>query len=183
MTDRPKVLLVFFSRSGTTAEVAHLIADELECDIEELKESRDRSGGWGYVRSALGAVLGLRSALRPLARDPADYDLVVIGTPVWSGSVSTPVRTYLARQRGRFHRVGFFLTHSSTGRDRVFRQMAELAGAMPVGTLAVSAHDRCWGDGAYMAEQFTRMLRAFVPVLPVTPPRASQPRVLEQLVG
>jgi hypothetical protein len=28
--------------------------------------------------------------------DPNDYDLVLVGTPVWNASVSTPVRTYFA---------------------------------------------------------------------------------------
>jgi multimeric flavodoxin WrbA len=53
------------------------------------------------VRCAFDGVLGRKAALCAVLNDGADYDLVIVGTPVWGRSVSTPVHTYLERTRGQ----------------------------------------------------------------------------------
>jgi len=48
---RPKVLIVFFSRMGTTRLLAEAIARATHGDLEELKELRSRRGVFGWLRS------------------------------------------------------------------------------------------------------------------------------------
>jgi flavodoxin len=132
-----RCLVVYYSRTGNTRGVAVEIARRLSADLEQLTEPRDRRGVWGFLRSAFEARLGRTTTLRPIAKDPAAYDLVVVGTPVWSESVSCPVRTYLEHNRPRLPRVAFFLTHGGRGRQRVFGQMRDLAGRAPIAALAL----------------------------------------------
>lgn len=146
-----KVLVVFYSRTGNTRKVAEAIAAALRCEVEEIRDTRDRRSRWGYVRSALDALLRRTTTLAEPTRRPSDYDLVIVGTPVWVGSVSTPVRTYLARHRGAFRRVAFFLTQGGAGAERVFAQMEELTGLRPVGALALREAELfgpAWARGA-----------------------------------
>ncbi|HCO98308.1 MAG TPA: hypothetical protein DIT29_06260 [Pseudothermotoga sp.] len=60
--------------------------------------------------------------------DPGDYELVIIGTPIWAGRMSSPVRAYLLRFHGCFGKVAFFATSALGGHEKVFDEMAEIAG-------------------------------------------------------
>lgn len=132
-----KVLVVFYSRSGTTRRAAEAIARLLGGDLEEIYDTRNRQGLLGYLRCGFEAMLGRTPRLEGPRREPSAYDLVVIGTPVWVSSVSSPVRTYLAQEKGRFKQVAFFVTQGGGYNRQVFRQMAELVGKQPVGTFAI----------------------------------------------
>jgi flavodoxin len=135
----PRVLLVYYSRSGVTKRLAQIIEQQLECDIEELTDTRDRSGVIGYLRSVVDALNGSLTRLEPTRNDPSDYDLIVIGTPVWMWRVSSPVRTYITENAARFRNVAFFLTYFTSGSSRVHRQLADICGRQPVATLSVRA--------------------------------------------
>ena len=114
-----------------------MIEERLECDVEELADMRDRSGVIGYFRSALDAVTGSLTRLKLTVNDPSQYDLVVIGTPIWMWHVSTPVLTYLTENNRRLKNVAFFLTYLTSGSGRVSRQMADICDGQPVATLAL----------------------------------------------
>jgi len=135
-----KVLIVYYSRSGNTRSVAQALSIELGCANEELVDMRRRSGLLGIARSGIDGLLGRETALCAPLHAVSDYELVIVGTPVWNRSMSAPVRTYLGRNRGRFRSVAFFATHSF-GRARAFEQMAELAQKSPCATLVVTERE------------------------------------------
>ncbi len=132
-----KVLVVFYSRSGTTRRAAETLARQLHADIEEIHDTHDREGLPGILRSAIEGLLGLPTQLEGVRRNPSKYDLVVIGTPIWISSLSSPVRTYLMQEKGHLKQVAFFTTQRGPRSQRVFEQMASLAGVRPLGTLAL----------------------------------------------
>ena len=142
-------LVVFYSRTGFTKLVAEALAKELRADTEQLVETRSRAGLLGYLRSGFEAALGRLTELKPLSKDPAVYAVVVVGTPVWNGSVSSPVRTFLAHHKAGLKRVAFFCTYGGSGNERTFRQMAAVCGQTPVATMAV--RDRELGDAMLSA--------------------------------
>jgi flavodoxin len=135
--NRPRILVVYFSRSGYTRTLARRIAELSGGDLEEIQEPHGRRGWRGYVRSLVEAVTGQATAIAPGDRRPADYDLVVVGTPVWASSVSSPVRAYLLEHRGQLRQVAFFLTQGGHEHRRVFRQMETAALRAPVAALAM----------------------------------------------
>jgi hypothetical protein len=134
---RPHVLVAYYSRSGHTKRLARAIATALDADLEEIHDPTDRSGLLGYLRSGLEAYAGVLAGVEHPRRDPTDYDVVVVGTPVWSMSVSTPVRTYLWHERERLPQVAFAATLGGMGDERAFEQMKALAGRAPIATVAV----------------------------------------------
>ncbi len=136
-----KDLVVYYSRSGTTRKVARQIAELLQADVEEIADTKDRKGLTGWLGSARDALLRRSADIEPAENDPADYDMVLIGTPVWGGTVSSPVRAYLEQQAGRLPEVAFFLTTGGSGVQRTFEKMAELAGQKPVAALGLRARD------------------------------------------
>ena len=133
-----KTLVIYYSRSGNTRMVARRIADALGGEIEELTDQVDRKGIVGYLRSGREAFLGRRAKLNPIAADLSSFDLVVIGTPVWNASLSSPIRTFLQDHAAALPRVAFFCTLGGRGRDRVLRQMEQICGKAPLATLGVT---------------------------------------------
>ena len=131
-----KTLIVYHSRTGNTGRVAQALAQRLDADLDEIRIVQPLDGVAGYAMCAIEAVAGLAPALRPMQRNPAAYELVVIGTPVWFWSLSSPVRSWLETHPLK-HRVAFFCTMGGSGAQRVFATMAELAGREPVASLAL----------------------------------------------
>ena len=130
-------LVVFYSRSGMTRRVAQAFAQVIGADIQELRDTTNRGGLIGYLRSGMEATVGSLPAIAPLPVDPGAYRRVIVGTPVWNASVSSPVRSFLVSQGPRCKEVAFFCTFGGSGSDRVFRQMAKACGKQPIATLAI----------------------------------------------
>ncbi len=147
-----KTLVVCYSNSGTTTVVAERIARQLGADLEVIEEAKPRpplmidgkvapGGGGAMARAALAAFLGTGAAIRETRKNPGEYDVVLVGTPVWAGSVAPAVRTYLRRHRKTLLRVAFFCTAGDPTKGRMFKQMRNLARQEPVATVAVKMED------------------------------------------
>jgi flavodoxin len=137
-TIMPKTLIVYHSRTGYTRRVAQALARRLSADLEDIHIVQPLDGVPGYVMCAIEAIAGLAPALRPARRDLAAYDLVVIGTPVWFWSLSSPVRSWLEANPLRGKRFAFFCTMGSAGASCVFATMQQLTGSKPVAILALT---------------------------------------------
>jgi len=159
-----RVLVVFYSRTGTTKQVALEVAKALGADLAELSEARSRRGLLGYLRSGLEASRGLTTVLRDAHDEALRYDLVVVGTPVWVSAVSTPVRSFLRQHAGKLPPVAFFATMGGRGSEIAFRQMAEEAKRSPVASLSLLHRDVQAGKHAERLNAFTRQLRTAAPV-------------------
>lgn len=154
-----KTLIAYHSRSGYTRRVAESLARRLRADTEKIEVVGDRQGVLGYARCALEALGEATPAIRLPQRAAADYDLIVIGTPVWFWALSSPVRSYIMEERRNFGRVAFYCTMGGSGAERVFATMAALCGKAPVATLGLT--DTRVDDGpAKELEAFARALGA-----------------------
>jgi flavodoxin len=123
-----RILVVCFSRTGATLRVAAHVADALGADLDRIEENGSRSGFIGYARSLLEAVAKGLPTIQT-RRDPREYDLVVIGTPVWAGTMSSPVRAYLHAHAGQFKNVACFAVMGGQGATQTVREMQLLCGA------------------------------------------------------
>lgn len=179
--DPKRALVVYYSRTGTTKIVGDKIAQLLQCDREELLDRRPRHGLRGYLRAGFDATFRRSTDLAPTKLDPSAYDLVLIGTPIWSAAVSAPIRTYLAANQARIKRVAFFCTHGSSGSENVLRQLERLCARKPVATLVLrTAHVHYEDVDPRIREFVAEVERGMtaMPSEPVTtpvPPGSGQP--------
>lgn len=133
-----KTLITYYSRTGHTEQVAREIAGRCHADIDRIRDDgADRSGPWGYLCSGWQAFSGATPPIHRATKDPADYDLVVLGTPVWNWSLAAPVRTYARRHAGKFKQVAFFCTEGGSGERRVFEELQRICGRPPLATIVV----------------------------------------------
>jgi flavodoxin len=133
-----KILVVYFSRTGYTKKVAERVAGRCGADIEAISEPRGRSGFFAYFRSAREALKGKPAEINPLQHDLKDYDVVVFGTPVWAGHVSSPMRACLETHKASLRRVAFFCTQHRSGGEKVLEEMKAICGKRAETTLVVN---------------------------------------------
>ena len=135
-----RILVVYYSRSGTTARIGRELTNALGADAEMIRDTRSRAGFFGWMRSGYEATMKVRPAIQPIEKDPEDYDVVVLGTPVWAGTMSSPMRTYISQNRDKFKSVAFFCTQGGADEQKAFDDMSDLCGMTPVATLSLQ-HD------------------------------------------
>ena len=134
----PNTLVVYYSLTGHTRQIAEAIATALDADLEIIEDTFNRDTGLGRPRSAIEGLLGLHSSITPPRHDPSEYDLVVVGTPIWSARLSSPVRAYLSQQRASLERVAFFCTQGGIGGTWAMQSMAKVSGQRPIARMIIS---------------------------------------------
>jgi flavodoxin len=131
-------LVVYYSLTGHTRQIAEAIAAARDADLEVIEDTFNRDTGLGRPRSAIEALLGLRSSITPPKHDLSTYDLVVVGTPVWAARLSSPVRAYLSQRRTSLERVAFFCTQGGIGGRWALQDMATISGQRPIARMIIS---------------------------------------------
>lgn len=158
------ILALYYSRTGRTKKVAERLSALLKADLEPLHDQDDRRGFLGYVRSGRDAILKRPAILQPLAHAPADYDLVVLGSPIWAFTICSAVRTFLEQHAPAIRRAAFFCTHGGGGAARAPAEVESLLGsplAVPVLSLQDRIVDR--GEGETEIARFVESLVALFP--------------------
>lgn len=105
-----KTLLVYYSRTNITKEIAETIQKKLDCDIEEITDNNKYSGKLGFLKGGMNAAMGRTTDINPISKNPSDYDLIIIGTPVWASNMATPIYTYLMKYNSEIKNVASFCT-------------------------------------------------------------------------
>lgn len=133
-----KRLIVFYSRTGNTKQVAQALAKSLKADLDEVKDLKDRSGFLGYFIAGYDAF---RKKVTEITskKDPSKYDLILIGTPVWGGMVIPALRTYLEKNKDKIKnkKFAFFCTMGGSGAEKDFNNLSVLINKKPLATLAI----------------------------------------------
>ncbi len=136
-----KILVVYYSRTNVTKKIAEEIASELNCDIEEIKPKVNYDGKLGYIRGGKDAMSAKIIELEECKFNPADYEIVYLGVPVWAGKSANPMISYIKENENSFNEVKFFVTAASTGFDGTFKQLEKFVGKAPLKTLTLTTKE------------------------------------------
>ena len=136
-----KMLVVFYSRSGKTKKVAEAISETLKCDKEEIFDTKNRKGIPGFLSAGTDANLRRLTTIKEIKNNPSLYDLVIIGTPIWSSNISTPIRTYLSLYKEDFKKVAFFCTRLGPDSKKVFDDMKNISQKTPLALLELTSRE------------------------------------------
>lgn len=119
-----KTLVAYFSKTGTTKKLGQKIAQKIGADIDEIIDVNGDSDK--KMRSREPVEIKYQ-------KDPAEYDLAIVGGPVWAFSATPVLKTYL--KKNKFNKVAFFCTYG-LWKGFIFSQMKKLSGE-PAATLSV----------------------------------------------
>ena len=139
------ILVVFYSRTGNTRKIAIELTKTLKADIEEVEDTIGRSGPIGWLKAGRDAGRKSLTKLKPLNMNPADYDLIIVGSPVWNDTVSTPIRTYLTEHRDSIKQAALYVT-GYTVDNSALAHMTEILNVPPVATLRLLGREEVKAD-------------------------------------
>ncbi|WP_406534138.1 flavodoxin family protein [Methanobrevibacter sp.] len=89
----------------------------------------------------MNATMGRASDIDPVSKDPSDYDLVIIGTPVWSSNMAAPIFTYLIKYKDQIKNMASFCTCMGGGYDKALTNIAEVSGKTQISTMFLTSKD------------------------------------------
>lgn len=88
-----KILVAYFSYSGTTKNIANSISEKTGADLFEIETQE------GYSNVYLESNLEIRTNQKPVLTDTvpnmAEYDVVFVGFPVWWHATPAPINSFL----------------------------------------------------------------------------------------
>lgn len=93
-----KMLVVYYSWSnGNTKKIAEALAKAKGADVAEIETAEPYKGTHNEVveQGQREVKAGFKPKIKPLAKNPADYDVIAVGTPTWWYTMAPAVKTFL----------------------------------------------------------------------------------------
>jgi flavodoxin len=113
-----KKLVVFYSLSGNTEIVARAIAREMKADICKLEEVKKMPSLLKYVIGGYAAGRDKCSEIKPIPFDVHDYDLILLGSPIWASKPVPAVNAFIRDTDFRKKKVIPFFTMGGSGYEK-----------------------------------------------------------------
>ena len=129
-----KKLVLYFSETGTTKTVALELQKQLGADIEAIQPEEPYSGNFQETvqRAQREKQSGTTPAIKPLKVKIADYDIIFLGYPIWSGSYASPIASLIKQNDFAGKTIVPFCSFGSGGLNT---STADLKKALPKATI------------------------------------------------
>ncbi len=125
-----KTLVVYFSQSGNARWMAERISSALSADMLRLvpKKAYPEKGFRKYFFGGGSAVIKEAPALEPYQVDLAQYEQIVFVTPVWAGTVTPPLRTFIQSEHLEGKQFAFAACSMGGSAEKTFAALRSLLG-------------------------------------------------------
>lgn len=126
-SEKQRVLVLYYSQTSNTKQVAEEIATRLEADIEEIVLTNPYDGDFQatIARCMKEREEGVTTEIEPLKADISKYDVVFIGYPIWFGTYAPPIASLLESVDLTGKKVVPFCTYGSGGLESSVKDLAE----------------------------------------------------------
>jgi flavodoxin len=144
-----KNLVVYYSLDGNTRFISELISQVTGADILELKLNEDVSKLKGFKKYFWGGrqvFTKHKPELKSFDKNPQDYNLIFIGTPVWAWRHAPAVETFFSAVSLTNKKIALFCCHGG-GKGKTLAKMKDkLSGNEIVGEIDFKEPLRCNKD-------------------------------------
>jgi flavodoxin len=152
-----KTLVAYYSRTGNTEKVAKEIAKELNADVEKIL-CPDYNGMMGFLKAGKEAMKKKKPEIS-FGKNPLNYDLVIIGWPVWAGNMCSPVRSFISNYNLKdVKHLGFFCTKGGENGNNGISEIIEVIGKKGA-SLVILAKDIKNSDHFHKIKEFCKGLK------------------------
>jgi len=108
-----KKLVIFYSLNNNTKFIAEKLAQGIGADILELKPEKEipQKEPMQHLSGGKQAMAKETPRLQKYDINLADYDTLIIGTPVWAFTFTPPLRTFLRENQIKNKKIILFCTY------------------------------------------------------------------------
>ena len=132
-----KTLVTYFSRTGQTTRIAKEIARRCDADLDVVQEHSQEDSWLAGWRDQWQTLVRAEPPIQRPRRNPANYDLVVVGVPISRVGPAPPIRSYVRQYASRIQRIAFFCAEGGGADERGFAELSKVYGKRPVATFTV----------------------------------------------
>lgn len=125
-----KALVVYYSFDGNSEYVAGKIGEDLGADVLKLRAGNEPpTGPLKYLVGGRAALRGEKAILYRVDKRPEEYDLIIVGGPVWAGTMPPALREFMIQYPFEKKRTAIFACSGSGRAAGMLEKMrAMLAG-------------------------------------------------------
>lgn len=144
-----KVALVYYSMSGNTEFAAEKIKNVMTEKASAANGGEGLTGGFSidlikiepekaypdkgakkFLFGGKAAVMGEKPVLKEYNFDPSKYDTIIIGSPVWAGTMAPPIRSFVTNRWSDImnKQLGIFTCASGNGGYKAVEKIRDLIG-------------------------------------------------------
>ncbi len=121
-TASAKTLIVYFTLTHNTEKAAQAVQAEVGGDLMQIEAQEPYPPVYRQQTEIAKDELnrGYLRPIKPLTKNLKDYDVIFVGSPVWWGTMATPIHTFLTNPELKGKIVIPFVTHGGGGADQAF---------------------------------------------------------------
>ncbi len=120
-----KTIVVYYSNNGSNRFLANKIAENLNCEIEEIKPR---------LNVHFFLVFGLSFGIKKLKANLSEYEMVILCGPIWMGKFIAPLKGFVKKYRENINSLVFLSCCGSSfemkdkkfGHGFVFKKIKEM---------------------------------------------------------
>jgi len=154
-----KFLVVFYSHTGTSRQLAQALCQAQSWDQTEIKDREPRTGWLGTLRCVLDSLLLRRPDIDIQPKSWPMYDGVVLVSPIWAYRLAGPMRTFVAQHSRSLPEVAVISVMGSRGAGNAVAEVTELIGREPLLSTAFTTQDIVEGNFASRLDAFAAAIR------------------------
>lgn len=123
-----KTLVVYYSHSGNTRQLANTIAQQLHTDCLEIIPQQPYPTSYNAVvkQAKQEIARNFKPALLDINFDLTKYDNIFIGSPNWWSTIAPPIATFIDKVDFSAKKVIPFCTHGGGGFGHIPQDIKKL---------------------------------------------------------
>jgi flavodoxin len=120
-----KVLILYYSFEGSTKKIAEYLANNLQVDIKRVEPVNElKSKGFSkFLWGGSQVIMKKTPEIKVLNINIDDYDLIILGSPIWAGNFAPPIYTMFEKGLIKNKKIAYFYCHEGGASKSVKRAM------------------------------------------------------------
>ena len=124
--------IIYYSMSGNTEYVAEKIGKQIGADIIRIEPEKayPDSGAKKFIWGGKSAVMGDTPKLKPYEFKADEYDRIIFGFPVWAGTFTPPIRTFIQENKDAIKdkKIAAFTCLAGSGGEKALEKLKKFIG-------------------------------------------------------